>query len=336
MGVRWICLSLALLAIVVGGCAEVVVANGTGGAGGDGGMGGSGGMGGGGGDGGTAGVDPVTKTIRLGCTENGFFSGPWIVDWELSVAPGAAVTGGAEFDATLRGTAVFPEAFLDAWHEAFDGIERVALGDLAATVLVRSGATGDPVTLERVELPHTCAIDGNSCDPTKSQPDGANEDCVPTSRSNECLDFVNVIPISDDCNAGGVCETLGKQSQCETKGSCVTGSLPVELKAGTGTYAVDISAGEILFGWDDQNTGATVNNEGTYDLPPAVYTEPTPPNGLRIRLGVGVGEAPTTFLTLALQCTMAVDSGDPIYGVGVPDQASPTPDELLLSIPIVE
>jgi hypothetical protein len=78
-----------------------------------------------------------------------------------------------------------------------------------------------------------------------------------------------------------------------------------------------------LFGWDDENTGATVNGDGTYALPPAMFGDPTPPNGLRV----------IALLQVALQCTMAVDSNGP-DGVGVPDQSSPTPDSLLLSVPI--
>ena len=58
-------------------------------------------------------------------------------------------------------------------------------------------------------------------------------------------------------------------------------------------------------------------------LPSAAFADPPEPNGIRVSAGLGVG----------LQCTMAVDSGGP-DGVGVPDQASPTPDELLLEVPV--
>jgi hypothetical protein len=54
-----------------------------------------------------------------------------------------------------------------------------------------------------------------------------------------------------------------------------------------------------------------------------MFGDPTPPNGLRV----------IALLQVALQCTMAVDSNGP-DGVGVPDQSSPTPDSLLLSVPI--
>ncbi|MFZ1866456.1 MAG: hypothetical protein WAU39_19715, partial [Polyangiales bacterium] len=78
--------------------------------------------------------------------------------------------------------------------------------------------------------------------------------------------------------------------------------------------------GSVLFGWDDS---AEVATDGTYVLDMPLFLDPTPPNGVRIN----------PPLSVALQCTMAVDAGGP-DGVGVPDQASPTPDSLLISFPI--
>ena len=82
----------------------------------------------------------------------------------------------------------------------------------------------------------------------------------------------------------------------------------------------------MLIGWDDENTGASVAGDGTYDLPAAMLTGPVTPNGIRVLAGA---------LQVTLACTMAVDSGGP-DGVGVADKASPTPDSALLSLPIVE
>jgi hypothetical protein len=303
-------------------------AGGTGGMGGGaGGAGGTGGMGGGaGGTGGTGGsIGAVTKSMTLGCT-NSVTADISILDWELTVAPdGGTITGGAAFDATLDGVAFFAESFLDAAQSVIPGgIKQAALADVAATVIVRSGATGDPVTLVASDIPYTCDIDGASCDPANNAVNGSNPDCVPVGAFNKCLRFI-AIPTSDDCASGGVCDGLGKTgtgSQCELNGFCVTGPLPLDLQSATGSYTADAS-GAVLFGWDDENTGATVALDGTYDLPPAVFTDPTPPNGVRV----------VALLSVALQCTMAVDSNGP-NGVGVPDASSPTPDELLLSIPI--
>jgi len=58
----------------------------------------------------------------------------------------------------------------------------------------------------------------------------------------------------------------------------------------------------MLFGWDDENTNATLNANGTYDLPAASFPAEVPPNGVRVIAAV---------LEVALQCTMAVDSGGP-------------------------
>ena len=105
-------------------------------------------------------------------------------------------------------------------------------------------------------------------------------------------------------------------------GFCVTGPLPLELDAEMGSYTAD-AEGPVLFGWDDENTGYVVGDDGAYIIPQASYPAPTPPNGLRV----------VALLSVALQCVMAVDSnGDD--GVGVPDQSSPAPDSALLSIPI--
>ena len=73
------------------------------------------------------------------------------------------------------------------------------------------------------------------------------------------------------------------------------------------------------FGFADQGTGATVNPNGTYNLPAAVLTAPQQLNEIKVN---------ASGLSVALVCTMAVDSAGP-YGVGVPDQASPTPSSLL-------
>jgi len=190
---------------------------------------------------------------------------------------------------------------------------------------VRSGATGDPVTLGPSPLPTTCAIDGAECDKANDDEDGGNPACMPVGSFNQCLAFVE-IPNSEDCEPEGVCDGLGKAgegSQCDLNGFCVTGPLPLELDAEIGSYTAD-AEGSILFGWDDQNTGFDILGDGTYNIPQASFVAPTPPNGLRV----------VALLSVALQCVMAVDSGGD-DGVGVPDQSSPTPNALLLSVPIL-
>jgi hypothetical protein len=80
----------------------------------------------------------------------------------------------------------------------------------------------------------------------------------------------------------------------------------------------------VKFGYADQGTGATINPDGTYNLPAAVFTGPPQLNEIRVN---------ASGLSVALFCTMAVDSGGP-GGVGVPDAASPTPTGALVSFQI--
>ena len=76
------------------------------------------------------------------------------------------------------------------------------------------------------------------------------------------------------------------------------------------------AAGIVNFGFNDTTTGALpLNVDGTYNLPGAVFTDPPTPNEIKVN---------ASGLSVALRCTMAVDSGGP-DGVGVPDAASPTP-----------
>jgi hypothetical protein len=84
------------------------------------------------------------------------------------------------------------------------------------------------------------------------------------------------------------------------------------------------ASGTVLFGFADQGTGATVLPSGAYQLPAAVFTAPQTLNEIKVN---------ASGLSVALRCTMAVDAGGP-NGVGVPDQASPTPDSLLIDFAI--
>jgi hypothetical protein len=309
------------------------VGGGTGGVGGVGGGtggvgGGTGGVGGGtGGVGGSTGGTTVTETVTLGCT-NSVTADISILNWDLEVTY-PAIAADSEFDVDLTGEAFFDEAFLDAAQGVIPGgITEAGLVAIGATVLVRSGATGDPVLLvDDSDAPFECGIARTACDPANddaSVPGSrGNSDCQPQGVFNPCLQYVQ-IPTSDDCAPGGECETLGKESQCTANDFCVTGPLPLPLSTETGTFTA-AAEGPVLFGWDDENTGATINGDGTYALPNAVFADPPEPNGLRVSAGLGV----------ALQCTMAVDSGGP-NGVDVPDQSSPTPDELLLAVPFAE
>jgi hypothetical protein len=277
------------------------------------------------------GLLPQTKAISLGCTNN-LNPGVSIPPFELTVAPQAPVSGQA-FSAALSGIAIFPEDLLDSVQWVIPGgVTRVNVIGIAATVQVRSGATGGDITLSPEPIPHHCAIDEMaSCDPANDLPgvpgNRGNSDCLPTGPSNPCGAFLS-IPTSDDCAPGGVCATLGggtavKFDQCTTNGFCVTGDLRVPLESRVGSYVAGVSP-SVFFGWDDSTSGATLDVDGTWNLPPALFSDPIGPNGVR---------ASFNGLSFASECTMGVDSGG-IYGVGVPGQSSPTPNALLISFPV--
>jgi hypothetical protein len=264
-----------------------------------------------------------TKLITLGCTNN-VTTDVSILSYELTVTTDPLIAG-ATVPVTYSGTARFPEPYLDSAQAVPGGILSADLIDARATVHVRSGATASDVTLTGPTLPATCAISETSCDPANDLPSipgsSANTDCVPMGTFNPCQHIVS-FPISTDCAPGGTCDLLGKISQCEYNGFCVTGPLDIPLQDVDTTITPDAS-GEVLFGWDDQSTGATLNPDGTWSLPPAIFTAPSGPNGIKIN---------SDGLSVALNCTMAVPSDGPLgTNPPVPDQSSPTPDSELIN-----
>ncbi len=263
-----------------------------------------------------------TNVLSLGCTNN-VTSDISILPFQLEVNPDPIVAN-TSTSAVFGGIAAFSEVFLDAAQGAVPGgVTTADLVSLSATVQIRSGGTLDaPITLTNPPLPTTCLIGGGACDPANdgasvpgSQP---NTDCVPTGSFNPCQALVS-IPISSDCAPAGACAALGKlASQCDVNGFCVTTGLPLVLEDQVASFT-PAASGIVNFGFADQGTGATVQPDGTYLLPPAVFTGPTQLNEIKVN---------ASGLSVALVCTMAVDSGGP-DGVGVPDQASPTPTSLL-------
>jgi len=314
-------LTIALTTGPLAGCASL---SGTGGTGGSGGVGGT--------DGSPASV------ISVGCTNN-FTSGTSILDWELAVSP-EKIESGRPFFPTLDGIAVFSEGFLDlAQLFISGGVREVNLVDISATVHVRSGATGDDVVLVSKSIPYKCSVGKSACDPANDvlddppKPRGlrGNTDCEPVGDANPCGRFVP-LPTSSDCSPDGVCDDLdktGTASQCSLNQFCIIGDLRFELERAPGEYTAD-SSGNVLFGWADESTGATVlqdggRNDGTWVLPEAVFERPVGPVGLRVTVGTEV---------VALECAMGVDSQGSL-GVNSEDMlSSPTPDSALISFPI--
>lgn len=273
---------------------------------------------------------PKTEAITLGCTSN-LTPDVSIVPFELTVAP-AQVTPGAPFVADLSGVGVVPEPLLDSVQWVIvGGTTRIDLVDFKATVHVRAGASGNDVTLTPEAIPYRCAIGDAVCDPANDLPSvpgrRGNDDCTPIGLTNPCGRFID-IPTSDECEPGGSCALLDagsgtKLDQCETNGFCVTGEIRLPLEPQVQTYTAG-NAGSVLFGWDDASTGAGTNADRTWALPPAVFDAPIASNGIRTSID---------GLSVALECTMGVDSGG-IYGVGAPERSSATPNLLLISFPI--
>lgn len=270
---------------------------------------------------------PNVKAVPVLCTNNvDPASSIGLLPWELEVVPGS-IESGRSFEAELDGVMVFNEDFLDAGQDLIPGgVLEVNLVDARATVHVRRGANGKDLTLEVAPIPYRCATGGSLCDPANDL-DGVaglrgNTDCEPVGPTNACGRYV-LLPTSTECEPGGICALRGKLEQCALNGFCVTGDLRVALQSAYERYTAD-DEGEVLFGWDDESTGATLEPEGSDDaiwvLPPAVYTEPTGPLGLRLV----VGPVPVAF-----ECTMGVFNADLI-----PPQPIPAPDDALIAFPI--
>jgi hypothetical protein len=296
--------ALLCLAAAVGCSTSDEATGGSGGAGG--------GTGGSGGSGGSGGPGTQSKVITLGCT-NSVTDDVSILPFELIVTADS-VTASEPFTALLDGVAEFSEVFLDAAQAVVPGgVTSANLVDIAVTVHVRSGATGDDVILGAPPLDYTCALDSSkSCDPANDEAsipgDRANADCTPGLRFDPCGRFIEVPTSTDEaeCTALDEGDSTTKQDQWAQNGFCVTGPLPLELEAQEASYTAG-DAGSVLFGWDDVNTGATIEDDGSYALPDAVYYTDadglnTAPVGLRVN---------ASGVAVALQCTMAVDSGGP-------------------------
>ena len=262
---------------------------------------------------------------------------PYSLDLDISVAQGGVVSG-TPIVGDLGGIAEFSETFLDAAQGAVPGgVQTASLVDLNADVQVRAGSSANIVTglSAGASIPNTCVFSGGGCDPANNlasvpglQP---NSDCIPTGTFNPCGKIVNV-PISADCGAGGTCDTLGKLGQCTANGFCVTGGLPIPFDSQTGVAMGTADAsGDFILGWYDTPADASaavgtppIDGDGTYNMVSISYSGVAGPVGLAVNAG---------GLAVQLECVMAEDSGGP-DGVGVPDDASPTPSANLLSCPI--
>jgi len=280
--------------------------------------------------------DEPSPVVTVGCTNN--LGGPNFVslfDWELAVSTDDPIESGQAFIATLEGVAMVSESLLDlAQGPIPGGVSEVNLVDLNATVHEREGATGPDVVLEPDwAVPYQCFVGRAPCDPGNDLAGvpgvRGNTDCQPEGPGNPCGRFIRV-PTSNDCTAGGTCSGLQKALQCDLHAFCITGGLRIPLKAVTQTYTADVEAEEVLFGWADESTGATIKqddpNWGTWILPEADYKKGPGPVGLRLSFS-GV-------LPVAFECAMGVDSTGPLGVDSAALLSSPTPSHALISLPI--
>ncbi len=269
-------------------------------------------------------VVPVTGSapITLGCTNN-LTTAVSILPWVLDASAPAGLVTGTPSTINYTGTAIFTESFLDAGLAAVPGLNQAGLAPGnrgGATIIPKAGLTGGDAAgleIEPAPIPTTCAGGMNAGGACISQ-----DDCPPVGYF-DCLEIVAIPTIDGTGDACAACNALGapKDVQCADNGFCIApGGLPIPLDNVTGNYT-STTAPEVLLGWDETNQLGT-NADGTYILPAASFGTPWQPGGLRVLVGI---------LQVALNCVMAVDSGGP-DGVGVVDQASPTPNSALLQL----
>jgi len=264
---------------------------------------------------------PARGTVNLACTNDGLAQTISLMGWELSVElePGETPRRGEPFDAVLSGTAVLSEELIGTLRERFD-LKEVNLVDVFATVHVRSGATGQMQTLTLPEtiIPYLCFEDRTVvCNPRNDDDQAGepgrrpNSDCQSESALNPCGRFV-AVPESGD--------------------------LRVDFDPVLARYTVksEASVTDVLFGWDDVNTGARkVTDErgrDVWELPPAVFEDE--PGSNSIRADFSPGRELTRTSTIAFECTMGVDTNNPDFEGPTSGSASPSPPDKLIAIPV--
>lgn len=235
-----------------------------------------------------------TRSIPIVC-RNSDNEETFVLSWELTVEP-TTIESGERFIATLDGVALFDEQFLDNVQDVL-AVDEINLIELNATIQVRSGATGENVTLVAEDVyDYKCLQEPRlSCDPANDLPgvpgNRSNTDCQPESPLNPCGRFIR-LQTSSDCEADGLCAALGRTDSCLRNEFCVTGDLPIELKRGFGEYTAD-PEGEVVFGWADETSGASIERPEATD----------PPGPLSLRLGIGV-------YVVAIECAMPLETSD--------------------------
>ncbi|MFZ1866507.1 MAG: hypothetical protein WAU39_19970, partial [Polyangiales bacterium] len=302
---------------------------------------------------------PVASVAIDMCCNNNASPQQSIIPIRLDVDLGVVVPGGT-FTAQFGGELIFPESFLDAQQVVPTGMLQADLIAAQVTVLARGpGVTGAPVPLQPVFPPGTCLIGGSSCDVANdvggihlgSPGYAGNTDCVPIGIFNPCERLITVPTStslatcqsldSPECSAAGsgfcsdgvtACTSDGdctspdtcalectKTDQYNLNGYCVTGPLPIPLQVASGTFTAGSSGQQILFGWSDDPvaTNSTLSG-GVVTIAAPAFSGPLYANELKVLAG---------GLAVAINCTMAVETGDPLTD---PVTCGTTPDSLLV------
>jgi len=303
---------------------------------------------------------PTSGIVSVACT-NSVTTAQSPFPFTLIVDVPGSVVGGGSFNASFDGIGVFPEFFLDAAQGVVPGGVSVAeLVDIVSTVQVRSGATGPDVPLgadTTALTPGAVRFCNFPTDQVCTCPGGtlpgdtcAEPACVGGTCNAEQV--LAALPTSTDCAGGGTCDGLGKTgtgSQCDLNGFCITGDLIIEFEESAPTAYTADPSGTVLFGWADQGVPGLVlcpaaapncqdafMPDGCYDLPAAVFSNPTAPIGIRVN---------ASGLFVPIQCAMAEAGGICASGEGcladgdcatppctpTTDVACPTPDSSLLT-----
>ena len=315
---------------------------------------------------------PQVGIVSVGCT-NSVTTAQSPFPFTLEVDVPTPVIGGGGFNASFDGIGVFPEFFLDAAQGVVPGGVQVAeLVDIVSTVQVRSGATGADVPLLADTgslVPGPTRFCGYPATQTCTCPAGTLPGDTCAGGPSGCLSpicgaeqILADLPNSTDCSVGGPCDLLGKTgagSQCALNGFCITGDLIIEFQnSGPQPFTAGPSGGEVLFGWSDGVGAGTTPvpgltlcpaaapacqaafmPDGCYDLPAAVFSDPTAPIGIRVN---------ASGLFVPIQCAQAEPGGICASGEGclvdgdcatapctiTTDVVCPSPDASLISCPI--
>jgi cysteine-rich repeat protein len=317
---------------------------------------------------------PQTQTVGVGCSNN-VISDQSPFPWELTVSVPTPITGGDTFMADFDGEAVFSEFYLRTFLQGVvcGGVRTIEIDDFAATVQIRSGATGSDVLLgidssalvpgptQFCNFPQdqTCTVNGDCLggvcnapivlqdlpvlDGTPNSPGGCDSD------TSNCP--IPGPPPDCDCSA---CDALGPDegAHCADNGFCVNGTLALPMQANSGTYTAGASGGDVRFGWADQlvpglsicpvGPNCGVIPDGAYNLPVASFAAPTPPIGIRSFFGglavpnqCAMGE-PGGVCASGEGCLVDADCATAPCGpfMGGNNVIMPTPDANLISCPI--